>query len=128
MYHPGVWLNGNFSCCDQREKQAPGCRPTFAEKQAQQGISANGIAGATSPGGNLHSFLKTFFSSQFYFVSILHFNELMYPTLTLQVQNHQSYQKPSYLPYQIRLHQLCRRHIQSSPYIVFREQKKEIFL
>ena len=44
MYHPGVWLNGNFSCCDQRDKQAPGCRPTFVEKQAQKSISANGIS------------------------------------------------------------------------------------
>ena len=44
MYHPGVWQNGHFSCCDQRDKQAPGCRPTFKEKEVQKSTSMNGMS------------------------------------------------------------------------------------
>ncbi len=39
MHHPGVWWNGQFTCCSQKAKHAPGCEPTYTETQTPNGTT-----------------------------------------------------------------------------------------
>lgn len=50
-YHPGVWTKtlGRYSCCDQIDRNAPGCQPVPAEEVLSGSSSSSGLRKPDAP-------------------------------------------------------------------------------